>query len=81
MTTIAPIRRRTGAGLQTLRSVVAGVVTFLFIAPILWMVTTAFKTGNQAFSTEIQWFFAPTLSNFEAVLSGTGFTYALINSL
>lgn len=80
MTTVAPVRRRRN-GLQLLRAVVAGVITFAFIAPILWMVTTAFKTGNQAFSTEIQWFFAPTLSNFTEVLGGTGFFYALINSL
>lgn len=80
MTTVAPLRRPRN-GLQLLRAIVAGVITFLFIAPILWMVTTAFKTGNQAFSTDIQWFFAPTLSNFEAVLGGTGFSYALINSL
>lgn len=79
-TTTAPVRRR-GNGLQAVRAIVGGIVTFLFIAPILWMVTTAFKTGNQAFSTDIQWFFTPTLSNFEQVINGTGFTYALINSL
>ncbi|SDM07914.1 carbohydrate ABC transporter permease [Arthrobacter sp. ok362] len=63
------------------RAVVAVICTFLFIAPVLWMVTTAFKTGNQAFSGEIQWFFTPTLENFAEVLGGTRLTYALINSL
>ncbi|MET1088226.1 MAG: carbohydrate ABC transporter permease, partial [Arthrobacter sp.] len=63
------------------RAGVAVICTFLFIAPVLWMVTTAFKTGNQAFSGEIQWFFTPTLENFAEVLGGTRLTYALINSL
>ncbi|MFD8770979.1 carbohydrate ABC transporter permease [Microbacterium oxydans] len=81
MTTTAPVRRRRNSGLQAVRAIVGGIITFLFLAPILWMVTTAFKTGNQAFSSEIQWFFTPTLKNFEQVIGGTGFTYALINSL
>jgi ABC-type glycerol-3-phosphate transport system permease component len=63
------------------RAAVAVICTFLFVAPVLWMVTTAFKTGNQAFSGEIQWFFTPTLENFAEVLGGTRLTYALINSL
>ena len=80
MSTIAP-RRRPRNGLAALRATIAGIITLLFIGPILWMITTAFKTGNQAFSTEIQWFFTPTLSNFERVLQGTSFGFALVNSL
>lgn len=80
MSTIAPVRRSRN-GLTAVRATIAGIFTLLFIGPILWMITTAFKTGNQAFSTEIQWFFTPTLSNFESVLQGTSFGYALINSL
>jgi ABC-type glycerol-3-phosphate transport system permease component len=80
MSTIAP-RRRPRNGLTALRATIAGIITLLFIGPILWMITTAFKTGNQAFSTEIQWFFTPTLSNFERVLQGTSFGFALVNSL
>ncbi len=79
MSTIAPRRRPNG--LTALRATIAGIITLLFIGPILWMITTAFKTGNQAFSTEIQWFFTPTLSNFERVLQGTSFGFALVNSL
>src|SRR5690606_30017055 len=61
MSTIAPARRSRN-GLTAVRATIAGVFTLLFIGPILWMITTAFKTGNQAFSSEIQWFFTPTLS-------------------
>ncbi|CAN5250458.1 carbohydrate ABC transporter permease [soil metagenome] len=63
------------------RALVAAVATFVFIAPVLWMITTAFKTGNQAFSPEVQWFFVPTLDNFAKILSGSGFVYALANSV
>lgn len=80
MSSIAPVRRRRN-GLTAARATIAGIVTLLFMAPILWMITTAFKTGNQAFSTDIQWFFTPTLANFENVLQGTSFGFALINSL
>ena len=45
------------------------------------MVSTAFKTGNQAFSSDIQWFFTPTLDNFITVVTGTNFGPALINSI
>jgi multiple sugar transport system permease protein len=72
------VRRRLSVGV---RAVIAAVVTFLFVAPVLWMVTTAFKTGNQAFSPEVQWFFAPTLDNFATILGGSGFVYALANSV
>jgi ABC-type glycerol-3-phosphate transport system permease component len=71
-------RRRLSVGL---RAAVAAVVTFLFVAPVLWMVTTAFKTTNQAFSPQVQWFFTPTLDNFVAILSGSRFVFALANSL
>jgi len=56
-------------------------MTLVFVAPVLWMITTAFKTGNQAFSTEVQWFFTPTLDNFIGILSGFGFVKAFSNSL
>ncbi|MDQ0851701.1 ABC-type glycerol-3-phosphate transport system permease component [Arthrobacter sp. B3I9] len=75
------VRRRSINWNVGVRAAVAVICTFLFIAPVLWMVTTAFKTGNQAFSGEIQWFFTPTLENFAEVLGGTRLTYALINSL
>lgn len=74
-------RRRRNTGYVGLRAAVALVVTFVFIAPILWMITTAFKTGNQAFSSEVQWFFTPTLDNFATILNGSTFSYALVNSI
>src|SRR5947208_15058327 len=78
MSLVTPRRIRWNVGV---RAAVAVLCTFLFIAPVLWMVTTAFKTGTQAFSADIQWFFTPTLENFAQVLGGTRLTYALINSI
>lgn len=73
-------RGRQQQALHILRVAVAFTVSLLFFLPLLWMVTTAFKTGNQAFSTEVTWFFTPTLDNFATALGGSGFTAALANS-
>ncbi len=61
--------------------VLAAVATAGFIAPILWMVLTAFKTSNQAFSQDPVFVFTPTLDNFTQVFVGSQFGYALVNSL
>lgn len=64
-----------------LQAAVAALVTILYIAPILWMIVTAFKVPNQAFTQTPTWFFIPTLENFRAVLAGGSFTSNLMNSL
>lgn len=64
-----------------LRLSIAVAATFLFMAPIIWMIATAFKTGNQAFSQDPVFIFRPTLENFADVIGGSAFGYALINSL
>ncbi len=63
------------------RFVIALVATLIFIAPVLWMISTAFKSGNQAFAKPAVFFFTPTLENFKQVIIGSSFGYALINSL
>ncbi|MGA2496047.1 MAG: carbohydrate ABC transporter permease [Roseiarcus sp.] len=47
------------------------------MAPILWMVSTALKTGNQAFSATPQILVAPTLENFVHVFTASAFGSAL----
>src|SRR6202012_1679211 len=54
--------------------------TLLFIAPILWMVSTALKTGNQAFSAPPPLSLGPTLANFAHVVTGSSFGGALLPS-
>lgn len=63
------------------RFVVAVLATAGFVAPVIWMVLTAFKTNNQAFTQDPVFFFTPTLENFGDVMGRSQFGYALINSL
>jgi multiple sugar transport system permease protein len=74
-------RRRRQRRLTVVRAVVAGLVTLLFMGPILWMVSTAFKIGNQAFSATPTIFFTPTLENFRSVFSKSQFGSALATSI
>jgi ABC-type glycerol-3-phosphate transport system permease component len=74
-------RDRRRRRLTILRGVVAPLLTLLFLGPILWMVSTAFKVGNQAFSATPTIFFSPTLENFRDVFSDSTFTKSLVTSL
>lgn len=74
-------RDRRRRRLTILRAVVAALLTLLFLGPILWMVSTAFKVGNQAFSATPTVFFSPTLENFRDVFSDSTFTKSLLTSL
>jgi ABC-type glycerol-3-phosphate transport system permease component len=60
---------------------IAVIATACCVAPVLWMITTAFKTSNQAFSQDPVFFFTPTLSNFADVFGGSQFGFALVNSI
>src|SRR5438034_10303348 len=51
-------------------SVIGWLVVFVFFFPVLWMWLEAFKTEPQAASTPPTIFFAPTLEEFQEVLSG-----------
>lgn len=64
-----------------LRLTIALFATALFLAPILWMASTAFKTTVQAFAPDPVLFFTPTLENFEDVFFDSAFGPALITSL
>jgi ABC-type glycerol-3-phosphate transport system permease component len=68
---------RLGVAAQAAAALLA---TLLFIAPILWMISTALKTGNQAFSATPQIFVTPTFENFEHVFTGSSFGAALLTS-
>ncbi len=56
-------------------------IVLLFMLPILWIVTTAFKTRTDAFAIPPVWFFSPTLQNFRAVVDGGGFLHEYRNSV
>ncbi len=45
------------------------VITLLFLLPVVWLITTAYKPSNQIFSIPPRLDFTPTLDQFRAVLS------------
>jgi ABC-type glycerol-3-phosphate transport system permease component len=68
--------------MMTLAQMVAGSLVVLFFAgPLLWMVSTALKEGNQAFSAIPTLFFRPTLDNLRHVFVQSRFGSALGTSL
>jgi sorbitol/mannitol transport system permease protein len=64
----------------TLTALVAYVVTILVVFPIAWMVTTGFKQEVDAYQLPPSLNFVPTLSNFNAAMSG-GFPGFLTHSI
>jgi ABC-type glycerol-3-phosphate transport system permease component len=68
--------------MMTRLQIVAGaLVSLAFVAPLLWMVSTALKEGNQAFSAVPTLFFRPTLDNLRHVFVESRFGSALGTSL
>jgi multiple sugar transport system permease protein len=49
------------------------VIVFLFLCPLLWLVSTALKTRTDAFAMPPIWLFIPTLDNFAEVLHNEDF--------
>jgi sorbitol/mannitol transport system permease protein len=63
-------RRRFNSSLLTS---LTWIIAFLFFAPVLWLVMTAFKQESDAASSPPKFFFKPTLDQFQHVLdSGAG---------
>lgn len=69
-------RRFSGSAITTLTWLLA----FIFFAPVIWLVMTAFKPESAAASNPPVFFFVPTFEQFEAVLANGAGTYFL-NSL
>ena len=67
--------------LDHLRLVLGVLVTIIFIFPVVWMIATGFKTGNQAFSNSTSFFFKPSLDNYREVLFKSDFKSAIMTSL
>jgi multiple sugar transport system permease protein len=82
-----PVRVDSGSGngvSRTLLYVALGVLSLLFISPLIYMVSTSFKTTADAAATNPQWIPAnPTLQAYESVLTteGTPVLRWLLNSL
>lgn len=73
--------QRKPKALDSLRLAIGIFATLIFIFPIIWMIMTGFKTGNQAFSNSTSFFFKPSLENYREVLFKSNFKSALVTSL
>lgn len=73
-------RRRPATGARLL-DVLTYLVVFLFLCPIFWLISTAFKTRTDAFAIPPHWFFKPTLANFKTVLQSADFVREYANSV
>jgi len=67
--------------LDHLRLALGIIVTIIFTFPVVWMIATGFKTGNQAFSNSNSFFFKPSLDNYREVLFKSNFKSAIVTSL
>ena len=65
---------------RTLSRVILVILLLLFLFPIYYLVSTAFKERLLAFAIPHVWFFKPTLENFKIVMSKASFFKALFNS-
>lgn len=79
-------RHRVGAGWRTGRSsayvVVAIVAVFLFLLPLIWIFTTAFKPSTELFAIPPKLLpSAPTIANFAAVFTNGDILHMFGNSL
>src|SRR5690606_27004000 len=78
---VSPERRRSRRG-WIVNSVLAWVVAFIFMVPIIWTFLTALKPGNEVFSTGLRPFGSEILwSNFADAWTEIGFGRLLANSL
>ncbi len=76
--------RRTAGLKRTLQYGVLGLLTLMFISPLLYMLSTAFKTTGDAASPDPQWIPEdPTTAAFDSILgnSATPVVRWLVNSL
>ena len=70
-------RNRAGSSLLTVATIVLVAVTMV---PLLWLLSTSFKTRLDAFAIPPKFVFEPTFENFEAVFSRGTFMDAYLNS-
>lgn len=75
------VRTGTNKPLRWARITLTYVIVIGSLLPLLWLISTAFKTRIDAFATPPKWFFTPTLENFINVLQQGNFAASYGNSL
>lgn len=78
---MTPARSLRGVIWGRFLDVITYAVVILFVLPILWLVSTAFKTRADAFAMPPIWVFTPTLENFYEALNQAGFLHQYGNSI
>ena len=51
----------------------AGVISFIYFFPVLWIIMTAFKSHNDALAIPPKWLFTPTLEHYPKVFIDKGY--------
>ena len=74
-------RKARARALTAVRGVAALIVSVTFFLPIYWMILTAFKSGNEAFSATPSLWAWPSPESFQLVFSQNEFAVALGTSL
>jgi sorbitol/mannitol transport system permease protein len=59
--------------------ILAWVVAIIIFFPIFWMMITAFKTEQEAYSPDL--FFIPTLESFQGVFARSNYIHFVLNSI
>ena len=83
-----PTRPASRRPLKTIQRASGGVVTYILLIigavfvllPLVWLLSTAFKTPTAAFALPPKWISKPTASNFTTLLTGQ-FGHSVLNSL
>jgi multiple sugar transport system permease protein len=83
-----PTRPASRRPLRTVQRLSGGVVTYVLLIigavfvllPLIWLLSTAFKTPSAAFALPPKWISKPTTSNFTTLLTGQ-FGHSVLNSV
>ena len=73
-------RRRRGVGYKVFRAVMLVIVALTFLAPILWMLLSSFKTNVDIYNSEAAFIFTPTTKNYDTVFGQADYIQFIWNS-
>ncbi len=73
-------RTRKAVAGSAFRAVGIGLVTLMFVAPLIWMLLAAFKSTLQIIDPRYTINFTPTLANFGTVFAAQSFGQYIVNS-
>ncbi|MBN9139743.1 MAG: carbohydrate ABC transporter permease [Micrococcales bacterium] len=80
--TTSPLQRRRnrGRGYKAFRAIMLVLVALTFLAPVVWMVLSSFKTNVDIYNSEAAFIFTPTLKNYDTVFGQADYVQYIWNS-